>query len=104
MKANQQVVIERTPTRKATRESNHGCVVVTNDYKLLENFKNENSVLQSTSCGRYDRATEMLSLHLPKSFEECFDVLKDDQVKMGITVQQMVFNNNTGEIRLLKPG
>ena len=97
-------VIERTPKRFATRKPKNDSVVVTNDYKLLENFKNENSILQLTSCGRFDRAKSILNNSVPKSFDECFAILKDDEVKMGITVQQMVFNNKTGEIQLIKTG
>ena len=70
-------VIERTPTRFATRKSDNGTAIVTNDYKILENFSNENSVLQSTSCDRYDRVKSLIKNEIPKSFDECFNVLKD---------------------------
>lgn len=103
-KSNEMVVIERTPKRFATRNSEGGCIIVTNDYKLLENNLTGESVLQSTSCGRYNRTQELLTNKTPTHFDGCFNLLKDEKVMMGITVQQMVFNNKTGEIKLLKGG
>lgn len=95
-------VIERTPTRFATRTAENGCAIVTNDYKKLENVALKEGVLQSTSCGRFDRAKALLQRSKPSNVEECFEILQDGQVMMGITVQQMVFNNRTGEIELIK--
>ncbi|UZR95255.1 C45 family autoproteolytic acyltransferase/hydolase [Chondrinema litorale] len=97
-------VIERTPSRFATRvpESGKGYIVVTNDYKKLQNNETDDSILQSTSCGRFDRATLLLSSEQDLSFRECIQVLSDENIKMGITVQQMVFNNRTGEVALIK--
>jgi len=100
--ANEMVVIERTPTRFATREAQNGFIVVTNDYKELENDLSGESVLQSTSCSRYDRTVELLKTKIPIDSKECFDILKDDNVKMGITVQHMVFNNKNGCVELIK--
>ncbi|MGB1040689.1 MAG: C45 family autoproteolytic acyltransferase/hydrolase [Flavobacteriales bacterium] len=101
-KSNELAVIERTPKRFATRATNNDVICVTNDYKLLENGNTGESELQTSSCGRFDRACELLSNRLPKNAEECFDILKDKSVIMGITVQQMVFDNKTGEIELIK--
>ncbi|NMM50786.1 C45 family autoproteolytic acyltransferase/hydolase [Marinigracilibium pacificum] len=98
------VVIERTPKRFATRETQNGFIAVTNDYKLLENNLTGESILQSTSCGRYERISEILMDKIPNNFEECFKILKDEKIMMGITVQQMVFNNKTGEIGLVRTG
>ncbi len=98
------VVIERTPTRYATRFAKNGFITVTNDYKELENNLKDESVLQSTSCGRFNRAEELLLKELPTDFEQCFEILKDKNVMMGITVQQMVFKNKTGEVKLIKTG
>jgi acid ceramidase len=95
-------VIERTPTRFATRYAENGHVIVTNDYKKLENVQLSDGVLQSTSCGRYDRANYLLTPEKPTTKERCLSILQDDSVMMGITVQQMVFNNRTGEIELVK--
>lgn len=95
-------VIERTPTRFATRTSEKGYIAVTNDYKSLENNSEEQNVLQATSCGRYNRVLELLAQKRPSYLEECLRILQDDQIKMSITVQQMVFNNGTGDIKLIK--
>ncbi len=104
IRSNEMVVIERTPKRFATRESKNGFITVTNDYKQLENNQTEESVLQLTSCGRYDRTQKLLKDKIPSNLDECFNILKDEKVMMEITVQQMVFNNKTGEIKLIKTG
>ncbi len=96
------VVIERTPKRSATRTTTGKFIAVTNDYKLLENNISDNSELQSTSCGRFERAEELLSSNLPKDSSGCFNILTDGNVRMGITVQQMVFSPQSGEIELIK--
>ncbi len=101
---NEMVVIERTPTRFATRTADKKYIIVTNDYKKLENNTQGESILQSTSCGRFDRALELLEKEAPTTIGKCFEILKDTKVMMGITVQQMVFNNQTGEIKLIKTG
>lgn len=101
VKANERVVIERTPKRFASRESNKNFIVVTNDYKKLENGNSENE-LQATSCSRYKRTIELLNKSTPKTNDDCLDILKDDEVMMLITVQQMVFDNRTGGIKLVK--
>jgi acid ceramidase len=101
VESNERVVIERTPRRFASRESNVDFIVVTNDYKKIENGKAENE-LQATSCGRYDRAMELLSKQIPMAKGECMDILRDVNVMMGITVQQIVFDNKTGEIVLIR--
>ncbi len=104
MTSNEMVVIERTPKRSATRSPNNGIICVTNDYKVLENGEANDSELQITSCGRFDRACELLNSELPKNNAECFGILQDEKVMMGITVQQMVFDNKTGKIELIKTG
>lgn len=101
---NEMVVIERTPTRYATRTTKNKYICVTNDYKKLENNTKEESLLQSTSCNRFNRTQELLEKEIPTNPDKCFAILKDENVMMGITVQQMVFNNRTGEIELLKTG
>jgi acid ceramidase len=100
--SDQLAVIERTPTRFATRKAENGSVIVTNDYKQLDNHLAEGNVLQSTSCGRYDRTKELLQHQKPSDADGCLSILKDEQVMMGITVQQMVFNSQTGDIKLIK--
>ena len=101
-KKGEMVVIERTPTRSATRTTETNFIIVTNDYKLIENNISKESMLQSTSCGRFERAEELLGLDIPKTNADCFKILKDEDVMMGITVQQMVFEIETGEIELIK--
>lgn len=98
------VVIERTPKRFSTRLPQNGYIIVTNDYKQLENNLTGESILQSTSCGRYDRAGQLIMSHFPKNSEECLKILKDEDVMMNITVQQMVFDTKTGNIQLIKTG
>jgi acid ceramidase len=102
--ASEMAVIERTPKRFSTRTSNNGSIIVTNDYKQLENNTSGESILQSTSCGRYDRAEQLINTHFPKDSKDCLEILKDDDVMMNITVQQMVFNTKTGDITLIKTG
>ncbi len=102
IKEDEMVVIERTPKRFATRYSENNYIVVTNDYKTLENNTEGKSILQSTSCGRYNRAQNLINTLYPENPEACLSILKDSEVMMGITVQQMVFANANGEIKLIK--
>jgi acid ceramidase len=99
------VVIERTPTRSALRHPTNGRLIVTNDYLALQ--ANPSSIsteqeLQQTSCGRFDRASLLLSQHVPGNVAECFGVLTDPAVQMNITVQHMVMSAAQGilEVRL----
>ena len=98
------VVIERTPKRFEIREAVNNRIVVTNDYRKLEQstVSNTNSILQETSCTRYDRSLELLNLKAPSSNQDCLQILSDENIKMGITVQQMAFNNITGELEVRK--
>jgi len=84
-KPSEMTVIERTPKRKK-----------------IENVVQNDSLLQMTSCSRYDRTLEQLDERLPENLEDCITVLKDEKVKMNITVQQMVFDNLTGEVKVIK--
>ncbi|MEM9671479.1 MAG: C45 family autoproteolytic acyltransferase/hydrolase [Cyclobacteriaceae bacterium] len=101
---NKMAVIERTPKRHATRLPNQNFITVTNDYKLIENNVAGESELQSTSCGRFEQAEELISQNNPSSNNECLKILSDENVMMGITVQQMVFDITTGGIELIKTG
>jgi len=98
--ADEKIVIERTPNRFATRISETDYIVVTNDYKEIQNTTLGNNILQVTSCGRYERAETLLKKTTPDNLEGCMKVLRDEGVKMNITVQQMVFDNKTGDIYL----
>ena len=97
-------VIERTPTRHAVRNSESGFICVTNDYKLLSaNPDGPKTQLQVTSCRRFDRVHELFRLQRPSSPDACLSWLDDPGVRMNITVQQMVFNAGTDDIRLEIP-
>lgn len=91
-------VIERTPTQYSTRIATNNSIVVTNDYKSLEVNSDNQNVLRDTSCGRYDQAQLLLKQKTPKDATACFAILDNEQVKMNITVQQMVFNARLGEV------
>ncbi len=97
--ANEKIVIERTPSRFATRTTECDYIIVTNDYKKIQSFTSENSsILQATSCGRYERTEALLKEAIPGNLEGCMQILQDEGVKMNITVQQMEFDNQTGDI------
>jgi len=95
------VVIERSPSRFAIRNAKSNAIAVTNDYKILKSntILNTGNLLQETSCGRHDRALELLRVQPPKNTNDCIKILSDEKIQMQITVQQMVFNNVTGEIK-----
>ena len=99
------VVIERTPTRHALRFARDGFLVVTNDYRKLDAPEESEGmdVLLQTACGRFDRATALLMQHRPQSAEECFAILRDPQIQMSITVQQMVFSPAEGTVTARVP-
>ncbi|MGD1846922.1 MAG: carcinine hydrolase/isopenicillin-N N-acyltransferase family protein, partial [Salibacteraceae bacterium] len=100
--AHEKVVIERTPSRHAIRESQEAFIVVTNDYKVLEYRRSEEELLASTSCQRFDQACLRLFDGLPKTLEDCVTILQDAAIQMEITVQQMAFENASGRHLALK--
>ncbi|WP_299434294.1 C45 family autoproteolytic acyltransferase/hydolase [uncultured Aquimarina sp.] len=102
VKREDKVVIERTPKRFATRTTEEDYIIVTNDYKLLQNSSSTGNMLQDTSCGRYDNTQELLLKNIPLNDKECLKILQDDNIMMEITVQQMVFHNHSGKIKLIK--
>ena len=67
---------------------------------LLTENKQTNDTLQITASGRHKRVYEMIRYKTPKSIEDHFDILSDINVKMTITVQQMIFNPLNGDIHL----
>jgi hypothetical protein len=92
------VVIERTPGRHAVRRGAAGFVCVTNNYlRLTEGSGGSTSELQATSCRRYQRVSELIAKEPPLTEHRCFEYLTDPEVRMGMTVQQMVFRAATGE-------
>jgi acid ceramidase len=91
-------VIERTPTRSAVRRGQHGFTCVTNDYRELPSSSNQPTTeILATSCHRFNRTESLLATALPINATTCFDYLSNAEVRMGITVQQMVFQPATGQ-------
>lgn len=100
-KKNELVVIERTPTTSKTRTATENFIIVTNDYKEINTSKVGNeTILNETSCGRYDQTKELLESTFPKDEKECFEILNHPKVKMKITVQQMIFSAKRNKIQL----
>lgn len=101
----QMVVVERTPTTMATREATDGVLVATNHYVALQTGKNTvaHNELTSTACIRYDRATELGQAYVAGEAIQPFDILGDRNVKMGLTVQHMVMQANTGFLAVRVP-
>ena len=66
----------------------------------MQNYTIKGDVLQESSCGRQNRALELLTKQKPESIADCFEILSDPDIKMNITMQQMVFNINQGTISL----
>jgi acid ceramidase len=91
-------VIERTPTRAEVRFVENGCIFVTNDYrKMTTGLRATESELQATACRRYDRISELVASRAPNGPSDCLTYLSDAGVRMGITVQQMVFHAASGQ-------
>jgi acid ceramidase len=94
----QLVVIERTPLRHAIRGPRDGYVCVTNGYQQLDaGFGSASSGLLATWCQRFARAETLIDGRRPLNSEDCFRYLSDPEVRMQMTVQQMVFRAATGE-------
>jgi len=91
-------VVERTPKRSAVRGPANGAVVVTNDYRSLAARSDGVTGLVGTSCGRFDRASALVAATHPRTPEACFAILRDEGVRMEITVQSMVFRAATGDL------
>jgi acid ceramidase len=99
----QMAVIERSPTRSAVRRDSVP-LLVTNDYRALDVGEGPSrGELAETSCGRFDRARSLLDATPPASPQDCLAILSDPRVKMGITVQQMVFDVRSGRVTLQAP-
>jgi acid ceramidase len=98
-RAGEMVVIERTSTRAAVRGPERGFLIVTNDYRVLDAAGvMSGNRLQETACGRFDRATELLTQGVPSDPAACLRMLADPAVRMSITVQQMAMRPRTGEL------
>jgi hypothetical protein len=97
----ERAVIERTPKKGVLRMPDKlKNLVVTNGYIAMQNYTIKGDVLQESSCGRQNRALELLTKQKPESIADCFEILSDPDIKMNITMQQMVFNINQGTISL----
>lgn len=102
----ERVVIERTPTRAATRDPDGNILCATNGYRTKQfegSGDGASGVLQSTSCDRYDRATERVASAPPIDAGACFDILSDPRIRMDMTVQQMVLCPTTGDVQVRLP-
>jgi hypothetical protein len=95
--------IERTPSRHAIRHAHRKRLCITNDYLLLDSEKGAApNELQRSSCGRLERIHELLRVS-PGDFETCFAYLSDPNVRMELTVQQMVFRARDGSYAIRIP-
>ena len=97
LRAGEMAVIERTPSRSEVRLGESGRIFVTNDYRLMQTgLRNLDSELQATACRRYERISALVASRVPQDADDCLNYLSDAAVRMGITVQQMVFQASTG--------
>ena len=98
------LVIERTPTRHAHRHAENGQLILTNDFRALDQPSPSKDVAESplfsSACSRYDATCDQLSAGHPVSAEECFSILSHSGVRMSITVQQMVMSARSGELQV----
>jgi len=98
-------VIERTPTRYSLRGPKAGNVCVTNGYLSLDaGLGNTPSGVLATSCQRFNRIQALIADRPPVNAEDCLDYLSDPEVRMNMTVQQMVFVAATGKYWTRTPG
>lgn len=98
----ERVVIERTPTRHALRSVADEPLVAANDYlSLQEAGSSVSGMLAESSCSRFDRAIQLLTKAPVNSAENALLILSDDQIKMGITAQQMAFNVTSGQLYVI---
>jgi hypothetical protein len=100
------IVLERTSTRCARRlaGSRDEPLVVTTDYRALAgNPSQGTSPIAVTSCGRHEALLRLMSQQRPTDAAQCLQHLDDGQVRMGITMPQMVFEARTGDCLLQIP-
>ncbi|WP_394838124.1 C45 family autoproteolytic acyltransferase/hydrolase [Pendulispora rubella] len=96
-------VIERTPTRAVVRGPKDGAIFVANDYRALSSSPSAMTELTATSYGRYGHAERLVRANAPVDAESCLAVLRNGNVKMGITVQHMVFSAAQGTVVVALP-
>ena len=94
------VVIERTPTRAEQRGPVDGVVAATNNYRVIKAQENlyAETALTETSCRRYDRAVELARTARFLTPARSLQILRDSDVQMGLTVQQMAMQASTGQL------
>lgn len=103
-------VIERTPSRSELREAHpddSGVLVVTNGYRALDpklRSTQRGNALLDTTCDRYTRAQERAQLERPGDAAKALAVLSDDEIRMEITVQQVVMSAREGLLAVRAPG
>ncbi len=101
IKSNEIAVIERTPTKGEIRTTKNGKIIVTNDYKLIQSsYQSEFDQLVETSCSRYERIEELLNNKTIFTSKDVHNVLSDNDVRLGITMQQIYFNPKKGTYQL----
>ena len=99
--ANEMLVIERTPTQHAYRYPQNHSLILTNDFRVLaQPALTTDSPLYTSTCSRFAAAEQQLRTSLPSSASECFKVLSHRDVRMNITVQQMVMSAGTGQLHV----
>lgn len=89
-------VIERTSTRSAIREAEDGIVAVTNDYRALDTHAVSTSALSETAGDRLAVAWRRARAERPRDAASALAILRDANVQMLITVQQMVLHARSG--------
>ncbi|MCA8988561.1 MAG: hypothetical protein KDA78_13010 [Planctomycetaceae bacterium] len=99
--ADEMLVIERTPTRFALRHHQDGHLVLTNDFHVLpQATPSVDSPLYNSTCSRFRATMNQLHAGHPASVEDCFAILGHENVRMSITVQQMVMTARSGELHV----
>jgi len=99
VKAGEMVVVERSPSRSAGRQAVDVFIAVTNHYRHLGSRPSGYPDLAGTSCERYDRIEELMSMQRQRAPYELMSILSDSRIKMAtMTVQQMVMCPATGEL------
>lgn len=96
-------VIERTSTRAAIREAEDGVVATTNDYRTLDAVATATTALAITARGRLECASARARSERPRDADGALAILRDPDIRMGITVQHMVLHAATGACTVALP-
>lgn len=90
-------VIERTPNKFAIGQPSSGRIVVTNHFStLLQDNSSSDSLIYNTTCSRHDATNSLINGKRNLSVEDCFRILSHPDVRLSVTVQQMVFSAKSG--------